>query len=185
MRRLATGLFALSLLPSLGPAQSAVPAPSPSPAPSASPLDAAEIKARERMMMITVSTVVSAERTYAAANGTFFDEIRCLTRPVECVPGMAADAAPFLDPTYDWLEPKLGYVRKFHAGPRPSPDEIRKAGASPTSLRAFAFTATPQRPGETGSRAFCGDSSGRICFTPKGTEPPVKDGRCDPCQKLE
>jgi hypothetical protein len=182
MRRLATGFFTLSLLPCLGPAQSAAPTPSAS---AARPLDAEEIRARERMIQIAVSTVVSAERTYAGTNGSFFDEIRCLTKPAECVPGLPADAAPFLDPTYDWLESKMGYVRKFHPGPRVPPEEIRKAGASPTSLRAFAFTATPVRPGETGSRAFCGDSSGRICFTPKGTEPPVKDGRCDPCQKLE
>jgi len=182
MRRLVTGFFTLFLLPSLGLAQSAVPTPAPTPA---RPLDAQEIKAVERMIMIAVSTVVSAERTYAATNGSYFDEIRCLTKPGECLPGLPADAMPFLDPTYDWLEAKMGYVRKFHPGPRAAPEDIRKAGASPTSLKAFAFTATPLRPGETGSRAFCGDSSGRICFTPKGTEPPVKDGRCDPCQKLE
>ena len=178
MRRLATGSFTLSLVSALALAQSVAPTPSP-------PIDAQEIKARERMIMIAVSTVVSAERTYSMTNGTYFDEIRCLTRPADCIPGLPTDTLPFLDPTYDWLEAKMGYVRKFHPGPRAAPEEIRKAGSSPTSLKAFAFTATPLRPGETGTRAFCGDSTGKICFTPKGTEPPVKDGRCDPCQKLE
>jgi hypothetical protein len=182
MRRLATGSFTLSLVSALALAQSATPTPSP---PPSSPLDAQEIKARERMIMIAVSSVVSAERTYAVSNGSYFDEIRCLTRPADCIPGLPADTPPFLDPTYDWLEAKMGYVRKFHPGPRVTPEEILKAGSSSSSLKAFAFTATPLRPGETGTRAFCGDSTGRICFTPKGTEPPVKDGRCDPCQKLE
>lgn len=178
--RLASGLFMASMLASLGLAQSSGPAPASSPA-----LDAEAMRVRERMIIIAVSTVLLAERTYAVANGAFFDEIRCLMKPTECIPGLPVDAPPFMDPTYDWLEPKLGYDRKFHPGPKASPEEIQKAGASATSLKAFAFTATPVRPGETGSRAFCGDSTGRMCFTPKGTEPPVKDGRCDPCKKLE
>ena len=172
------------LLPAGSGAQS--PAPSASPAPEEpAKLTPEEMRARERMILIAISSVVHAERTYAADNGTFFDEIRCLTQPGQCRPAFPADGAPFLDPTYEWLEPRLGYSRKFHPGPRASPEEIAQAKASPTSLKAFAFTAAPLRPGETGTRAFCGDSSGRMCFTPKGTEPPVKDGRCDPCQKLQ
>jgi hypothetical protein len=52
------------------------------------------------------------------------------------------------------------------------------------NLKAFAYTATPVRPGQTGQRGFCGDSGGRLCVTPDGSEPPVKDGRCEPCKKL-
>ena len=77
-----------------------------------------KMKERERNVMMTVSTVLLGERTYAAANGKLFDEIACLTKPEACIPGFAADGAPFLDPTYAWLEPRLGYVRKFHAGPK-------------------------------------------------------------------
>jgi hypothetical protein len=40
-------------------------------------------------------------------------------------------------------------------------------------------------PGRTGGRAFCGDTSGRMCMRADGREPPVKDGRCEPCRKLE
>ena len=111
--------------------------------------------------------------------------ISCLTAPEKCIPGFAADGAPFLDPSYAWLEPRLGYARKFHPGAPADPAAIAKARASPSSLRAFAFTATPLTPGVTGGRAFCGDSGGRLCMTADGREPPVKDGRCDPCQKIQ
>jgi hypothetical protein len=165
-------------------------APSPPPAPAeaqATPeaLTPEAMRSRERNVLIAVSTVVHAEKSYAAQNGGFFDEVRCLMRPTECRPGLAADILPFLDPTYNWLEPRLGYVRAFHPGPRPSPEDIQKAGASASSVKAFAYTATPLQPGVSGIRAFCGDSSGRLCFTPDGREPPVKDGRCDPCKKME
>ena len=57
--------------------------------------------------------------------------------------------------------------------------------ASPTSLTAYAFTVSPLNPGRSGGRAFCGDSTGRMCVRLDGREPPVKDGRCEPCQKLQ
>jgi hypothetical protein len=167
-----------------------VPDPSPPPvAPAASPsaeaLTPEAMRSRERNVLIAVSTVLHAQKTYAAANGGFFDEVRCLTRPTECRPDLPGDTLPFLDATYNWLEPRLGYARAFHAGPKPSPEEIQKAGASPSSLKAFAYTATPLQPGVSGTRGFCGDSSGRLCFTADGREPGVKDGRCEPCKKLE
>jgi hypothetical protein len=158
---------------------------SPSPSPAAEVLTPDAMRSRERNVLIAVSTIVHAERSYAQGNGGFFDEVRCLTHPAECRPGTPPDTAPFLDPTYAWLEPRLGYTRAFHAGPRPTPEEIERAGASPTSLKAFAFTAAPLQPGVTGTRGFCGDSGGRLCFTTDGREPPVKDGRCDPCKKME
>jgi hypothetical protein len=159
-------------------------------APAASPsaeaaLTPQQIKDLERNVLLTVSTVLLGERTYASSNGRFFDEIPCLLEPWTCIPGFPADGAPFLDPTYAWLEPRLGYARKFHPGPKAPPDAIAKARASPSSLQAFAFTATPLKPGVTGGRAFCGDSAGRMCMTADGSEPPVKDGRCEPCRKLQ
>jgi hypothetical protein len=171
-----------------GPAQeptSPAPAAPPAPEPVEAPLTPEKMKERERNVLLTVSTVLLGQRTYASYNGSFFDEIACLTNPAACIPGFAADGAPFLDPTYSWLEPRLGYVRKFHPGPKADPGAIAKANASASSLRAYAFTATPLKPGVTGGRAFCGDSGGRMCMTADGREPPVKDGRCDPCQKLQ
>jgi hypothetical protein len=38
----------------------------------------------------------------------------------------------------------------------------------------------PASQGITGVRAFCGDSTGRICFTADGSEPEVVNGSCSP-----
>ena len=179
-------LSLFALLPAQAPpAGTPAPAAEASPVAVETPLSPEKIKERERNVLLTISTIVLGQRTYASANGGFFDEITCLTKPESCIPGFGADGAPFLDPTYAWLEPRLGYVRKFHPGPKADPGAVAKAKASPSSLQAFAFTATPVKPGVTGGRAFCGDSGGRTCMTADGREPPVKDGRCDPCQKLQ
>ena len=52
-------------------------------------LDAEQMRRRESTVVATVSTVVFAEKQYAAANGSFFDEIACLTDPVKCIPGLS------------------------------------------------------------------------------------------------
>ncbi len=147
--------------------------------------EAQAMRARENMAIIAVRTVVVAQRGYAAANHSFYDQIPCLMRPWDCIPGHDPEAAPFLDPTYDWLAPRLGYSWKFYPGGVPTSEEIATVNASPTSLRSFAFTGTPLKAGETGTRGFCGDSAGNMCVTKDGSEPPVKNGRCDPCKKLE
>jgi hypothetical protein len=160
-----------------------LPAPVSAPAPRPpAPLTAEQIRSRERMALVSVSTVVQAQQSYAAMNRALFDTLPCLMQPTQCIPGHT-DPTPVLDPGYDWLQPRLGYVMRFHPGPAATPDEIRR-GASASSLQAFAVTLTPEHPGRTGGRAFCGDSAGRMCFT-DGSAPPVKDGRCDPCKKLQ
>ncbi|HEY7509633.1 MAG TPA: hypothetical protein VIG50_05230 [Vicinamibacteria bacterium] len=144
-----------------------------------------EVRARERMALIAVSTVVQAGKAYAAVNGQLFDELRCFMAPAECIPNFPAEEAPFLDPTYPWLDTRLGYARKFHPGPKATPEQIARWRASPSSLTAFAFTVFPAVLGRSGGRAFCGDSSGRMCVRNDGREPLVRDGKCDPCQKLQ
>jgi hypothetical protein len=153
--------------------------------PAEDALSPEQMRHREMTVMATVSTVVFAEKEYAAVNGSFFDEIACLTDPAKCIPGFDAAAAPFLDPTYAWLEPRLGYTRTFHAGPKADPAAIARAKASPSSLRAFAFTVTPVKPGVSGGRAFCADSAGRRCMTKDGSAPPVRNGACEPCLKIQ
>jgi hypothetical protein len=144
-----------------------------------------ELKARERHAILNVRTVVMAGKLYAASNGSLFGELGCLTHPESCGKAWPADAPFPLDPSYSWEGVKLGYVRRFHAGPRAADADALRAGAAPGSLKAFAYTSAPEKPGETGLRAFCGDASGRLCATRDGRVPTVKDGRCDPCQKLE
>ena len=43
-----------------------------------------------------------------------------------------------------------------------------------------AYVMTPAVPYRTGVLGFCGDKTGRICFTRDGTAPRVVDGRCPP-----
>jgi hypothetical protein len=178
--RTAAALCAASaVLPVLGQAP-----PPPTPSPALEKLSAEEIRGRERLALLAVNTVVQAEKAYAAANGSLFDQIRCLTAPAECIPSYPTDQPPFLDPTHAWLQTRLGYARKFHAGPKAADGLLASGSVSPSSLTAFAFTVSPTVPGRTGGRAFCGDSSGRTCVRNDGLAPPVKDGRCEPCQKL-
>lgn len=179
MRRVLAFAPLLLAAPSFGAPVAQTPPPS-------AKLTPEQIRARERMVILDVRTLVMAAKGYAAANHSFVDELRCLGRPEECVPDYPKDAPAFVDPSYDFLRTWLGYERKFHPGPRPSEAEVQAARASPTSLRSFAYTAVPEKPGETGIRAFCGDSTGRMCFTPNGAVPEVNEGRCaKSCQELK
>lgn len=184
--RIGAAVGVLTCLSGYGRAVAPCPLPAQeTPAATPRPLDADAVRQIERNVMIWISTIVSAQKTYALANGGFFDEIRCLQQPSECIAGFAADAAPFLDPSYDWLAPTLGYSRKFHAGPAAGAADVARRNASASSLKAFAFSAAPLQRGAPVMRGFCGDSGGRLCVTPDGTEPPVKEGRCEPCRKLQ
>ncbi len=188
-----TGALGLARAQEPVPTASATPAPAtpvaptPSAPPSAPrPMSPDELRARERAIILSLQTIMLAERSYAASNGGLFDEMRCLGEPWKCVPGYPADGAGFLDPTYDWLETRLDYVPVFHPGPRATPEEVSRAKASPTSLKSWAFTATPLHPGVTGLRGLCCDAKGRLCMGPEdGRQPPVKDGLCEPCKKLQ
>jgi hypothetical protein len=154
--------------------------------PETETLDAETLRGRDRSALLDVRTVVMAGRAYAAANGSLFGILSCYTHPETCRPDFPKDAAPFLDASHDWLAVRLGYARTFHPGPPASEEEIQRAKAAPGSLKSFAFTVAPVTPGETGLRAFCGDSTGRICVSRDGSEPRVKDGRCaQPCPELK
>jgi hypothetical protein len=77
------------------------------------------------------------------------------------------------------FETRNGYKKLLIPGPAASKDEIKRIKASDSSLKDFILVAWPETFGETGYRAFCADSGGRICFV-EGSSPPAKDGRCDP-----
>jgi len=148
--------------------------------------DPEALRGRDRTALLDVRTVLMAAKLFAARNGGYFGPFACLTKPEACLAGFPKDEAPFLDPTHDWLATRLGYAREFHPGPKVADDELKAAGAIPGSVRAFAFTAVPVVAGETGIRGFCGDARGKICFTPDGALPGVRDGRCGPpCREMK
>jgi hypothetical protein len=135
---------------------------------------ASRISAFEASAIGDIRTVISGEMAYSMSNEGFYDELRCLVEPGTCLPSYANGSPTFLDSSLLQAE-KFGYRRTFHPGPKAT----RRAKSSPTSVTAFAFTAVPLKPGETGNRGFCGDASGRVCFTSDGSLPKVVNGECD------
>lgn len=145
-----------------------------------------------------IRTVIGAQVAYAASNGEFYtSDPRCLTTPTGCLPGYPATAPTFLDAATLAPGPRRGYLRTLHPGPAPKPEQLKGVKVAPFSVTRFAITAVPLRPASatpgglagcfaekpTGVRGFCGDETGRICWTTDGTAP-VKDGQCDPCNNL-
>lgn len=138
----------------------------------------ARVSANEAATIGDLRTVISAEAAYQSANAGYYDNLECLAAPSRCIPGYPAAGPVFLDGQLAAATTKSGYTRTFHPGPAASGAD--PAISSPSSLTSFAYVAVPATPGQTGVRGFCGDASGRICFTPDGSAPPVVDGACSP-----
>jgi hypothetical protein len=126
-----------------------------------------------------VRTVISAQAAYGSANCDAYGRLECLSNPR--APGCLADypaASPtFLDSALASAQVKSGYRREFHPGAEVALTH-RPGCRGRTGLESFAYTAEPVTRGQTGVRGFCGDDSGRICFTTDGSAPPVTGGRC-------
>ncbi|HVO10728.1 MAG TPA: hypothetical protein VMX54_08270 [Vicinamibacteria bacterium] len=133
----------------------------------------AAVRAREAAAVADLRAILSAESAYASVNGGLYDGPPCLVEPQRCRPKFTGK--PFLQAAT--LQTRNGYKREFQPGTAASRDEIRKANASATALKDFVLAAWPEMFGETGYRAFCADSSGRICSV-EGATAPVKFGRC-------
>ena len=118
-----------------------------------------------RLTRESIHRVVETEVRKSEANGGLWVPLERLSLPETAVPE------------------RSGYRFSFHAVPA-SADEVRAAGAAPGSLKAWAYTAVPQRPPEgwapTGRYGFCGDSQGLFCHTGSGKSPVVSEGRCPP-----
>jgi hypothetical protein len=124
-------------------------------------------------------TLMSAEAAYQAASGGYYGPPECLVAPPTCLHGYPVNLPTFLDSQLASRMPKSGYRRAFHPGAPAPPPADGKPGAK-GGLVSYAYVAVPLRPGLSGVRGFCGDSTGRICFTVDGSAPPVTDGLCDP-----
>jgi len=162
-----TGSMSLLLAPVVGGIIAAIAIPS---------LLRARVSANESGAIGDTRTVISAQLTYASANGGYYDSLECLANPSGCIPGYPPQGPYMLGPELVARE-KTGYRRTLHLGVPPVGQDP-SAKASPTSVVSFAYVAVPIVPNRTGVRAFCGDESGRIFFTSDGSEPRVEDGRC-------
>lgn len=109
----------------------------------------------------TMRALVSAETAYAASNGGLFDTPECLVAPAKCLPQYSGP--PLVDPAYSSDFTKSGYIFRFYPGAPADSATARARQLSPTSVTTFSYVAVPETPRSTGTRSFCGDSSGEVC----------------------
>lgn len=137
----------------------------------------ARIVANEAATLDDLRTLVAAENAYHSATGGVFDTPECLSAPSRCIPNYSVTGPTFLKA--EALGPtRHGYHRTFYSGPTVRWPPSRKATLSPSSMISFAYVAVPLHWGNTGTRAFCADSRGRLCHTTGEGEPVVADGWC-------
>ena len=115
--------------------------------------------------------MISAQQTYASANGGYFGNIvnlcslgqGCTTVGIPNYPSKAPD---FLGSDLARLGDKSGYTRIFELGVKvASPSK----NVDQNSLLDYCYHAVPASPGLSGVRAFMGSGSGAIYMNTAGT----------------
>jgi type IV pilus assembly protein PilA len=133
----------------------------------------ARVSANEAATIGDIRTVISAQAAYHSANGGWYaSSMQCLSTPATaagCIPSYPANGPTFLDPNLTAQGAKSGYNRSFEA----PPVSVNTAIAGSASANSYAYSAWPVTVGQSGVRAFAGDNSGVICFTPQGTTRPT------------
>ncbi|MFS8067398.1 MAG: hypothetical protein ACMG6S_13640 [Byssovorax sp.] len=141
----------------------------------------ARMAANEASAVGDIRTIYSAEMLFMAVADGSYGDLRCLNIPADCIADIPGEK--LLERSLTTATEKSGYRRKFHGGTRVT---SAKAKGNPSPfVKTFAYTAVPITRGETGTRSFCGDSSGKVCVVDDGTEPKVVDGVCTPCAELK
>ena len=127
----------------------------------------ARISANEAAAIGDSRTVISSEAAYHSATGGGYGNMPCLVTPAMagCL-GPGAGTTGFVDPQIGSLVTKNGYDRTFVPG----------LPAGPNTLSCYVYGAVPNVVGNTGSRGFGGDCSGRICYTIDGSAIPQVNG---------
>ena len=136
----------------------------------------ARMAANESAAVGDVRTLISAEATYAAANGGYYDKLECLAQPQSCIPGPSAPRQALVSALMANTAPRRGYEFALYVG-APAPLEDGRS-ASRSSVTSFAYVAAPMVAGRTGLKTFCGDESGVIRFSPEGRASAASGGRC-------
>ena len=129
----------------------------------------ARVSANESATVGDIRTVISAQATYHAANGGWYEgNLSCLNAPFSgCIPLYPTNSPTFLDSQLGSLQSKSGYDRSFAGGTPPA--AINTSIHSNTSVTSYVYWATPTASGQTGVRGFGGDSSGTLCFNTDGS----------------
>jgi type IV pilus assembly protein PilA len=123
----------------------------------------ARISANEAAAVGDTRTVISSEAAYHSAAGGGYGDMSCLMTPAlaTCL-GAGGGASGFVDTQIGSLTPKNGYSRTFVTG----------APSGPNKFSCYYYGSVPTQVGNTGSRGFAGDCSGRICYTLDGSAVP-------------
>jgi Zn-dependent protease with chaperone function/type II secretory pathway pseudopilin PulG len=118
----------------------------------------ARVAANEASAIGDVRTVISAEAAYESRAGSY-GTLECLAAPAQpgCIDGYAAGQASYLEAALADTSLKSGYRRSFSRGRAKPTPQSRQGFAS------FCYAVMPAQPGQTGTRSFAGDQSGRIC----------------------
>jgi hypothetical protein len=93
----------------------------------------------------------------AASHGSYAAKLDCLSAPGGCI--AAYKGGSLMEQPERLGTPRNGYVRELHAA------KTDKSGA-----RAYVTTAVPEVPNKTGVRAFCADTTGRVCAVAGGAK---------------
>jgi hypothetical protein len=139
----------------------------------------ARVSANESAAIGDVRALIAAEARYQSANGGYFDYPECLAAPARCIPGFQGGA--IADGRVPSTGGENGYRQVFHPGPAADPAPPR---SSKSSLMAYAYVAVPAVRNQTGVRSFCGDASGRLCYTVGEMPAPVLGVCPDECDTL-
>ena len=139
----------------------------------------AAISGNEASAIGYVHSVASAEDVAATLNKGYFLPLACLSAPAQCPPAVADQ--PLLAATLT-----DSYSMFFRVAQPASPEEMAAKGLAARSIKAWALVVIPRKPGETGQRVFCTDTSGGMFFTPDaGTLPDTGGGRCNGASPLQ
>ena len=138
----------------------------------------ARVSANESATIGDIRTVISGQAAYQSANGGWYaSDMLCLSVPTGsgCIPSYPTNGPTFIDPNLTGQTAKSGYNRSFNAT---AASGMNTAVSGTNSTGAYAYSAWPVTSGQSGVRAFAGDSSGVICFTPNASTatPTVTNG---------
>ena len=134
----------------------------------------ARVSANEAQAIGDTRSLISAEMTYASANGGFFSDVVNLCRNGGNCAGIGIPNYPLVAPeflggdlgrTSPYL--KSGYNRTWAVA-------VAVSGGVPTTLDPnsvldYCYASTPASLGLTGGRAFGGGASGALYVDPTGT----------------
>ena len=130
----------------------------------------ARVSANEAQAIGDSRSVISAEQTYASANGGYFGPIANLCAlGAGCggigIPNYPAVAPDFLGSDLARLGDKSGYTRTFTLGAAVA---TPSANVDPASLLDYCYNSTPASAGLSGVRTFMGAGSGALYMEPSG-----------------